>query len=90
MDACNITILDFIYFFLLFWWFMLIFYKLDAPVKIYNRFSNKFIDDLTNCEFCLESHIGTVFALLLFLYCGDYFVLTFGYMAASLSNLLKK
>ena len=77
-------------FFLLFWWFMLIFYKLNIPVKFYNRFPSTFTDRLTNCEFCQESHIGTLFALILFLYCGDYIVLTFGFMSASLSNLLKR
>lgn len=90
MDGYTTTMTIFIFFFLLFWWFMLIFYKVNAPVKIYNRFQYKFIDDLTNCEFCQESHIGTFFAVLLFLYCGEYFVLTFGFMSAALSNLLKK
>jgi hypothetical protein len=81
---------DFIAFFLLFKWFMLVYYKTGIPVKLYNIFQNKFIDQLTECEFCQESHISTIMCFFYYLYCGDEIVLFYGFMSASLSNILKK
>ena len=81
---------DFIIFFLVFWWVMLIIYKVNAPEKLYNRFKNKFIDQLTSCEFCMESHIACLLAIPLAFYLLDLKFLLFGIMSASLSNILKK
>ena len=69
---------------------MVIFYKWSIPERLYNIFPLSFVDRLTNCEFCLESHIGTLFSVFLFAYSGEYVVLTYGIMSASLSNLIKK
>ena len=82
--------MDFIKFFLFFWWVMIILYKNNIPQKFYNKFKYKLIDKLTNCEFCMESHIGTFLSIgLVFLY-SDLNYLFFGFMAAALSNILKR
>lgn len=80
----------FIVFFLIFWWFMLIIYKVNAPQKLYNRFKYTFIDKLTSCEFCMESHIACLLAIPLVFYYQDPKLLLCGIMSASLSNILKK
>lgn len=86
----NGIIVQFIGFFLIFWWLMLIIYKINLPVKLYNRYRTKFIDQLTNCEFCMESHTATLLAIILAVIDQNHLVIFFGPMAAALSNLLKR
>jgi hypothetical protein len=81
---------EFIVFFLGFWWFMLILYKLNMPIKLYNKFNNTFLDKLTNCEFCMESHLATALAIILALHHQNYLILLYGPMSAALSNIIKK
>jgi hypothetical protein len=69
---------------------MFIYYKNNFPVKIYNKIKHPFIDRLTDCEFCQESHISTFLSILYYLYCDNEIVLLYGFMSASLSNILKK
>jgi len=88
MAATNPIV--FITWFLLFWWLMLVYYKLNLNIKIYNLLPYKFIDDLTNCEFCQESHIGTILSACLYVYTGDYYFFLYGFMFSALSNLLKE
>tara|TARA_Y100000385_G_C13031952_1_gene611173 strand:- start:96 stop:353 length:258 start_codon:yes stop_codon:yes gene_type:complete len=83
-------IIDFICFFLFFWWLMLIIYKVNLPTKLYNRFSTKFIDELTNCEFCMESHTATLLAIILAVIEQNHLLLLYAPMSAALSNLLKR
>lgn len=86
----DISILDFICFFLFFWWLMLIIYKVNLPTKLYNRFSTKFIDELTNCEFCMESHTATLLAIILAVIEQNHLLLLYAPMSAALSNLIKR
>lgn len=85
-----IFLTGFIQFFLVFWWLMLIIYKVNAPQKLYNRFKYKFIDKITSCEFCMESHLACLLAIPLAYYYQDPKLLLYGIMTASLSNILKK
>ena len=82
--------IDFIVFFLFFWWIMLIFYKLELPIKIYNKSKREFIDQLTSCEFCMESHMATILAIILAVIQQDYTVILYAPMSAALINILKK
>ena len=86
----DMDIIDFICFFLFFWWLMLIIYKVNLPTKLYNRFSTKFIDELTNCEFCMESHTATLLAIILAVIEQNHLLLLYAPMSAALSNLLKR
>ncbi len=86
----DISIIDFICFFLFFWWLMLIIYKVNLPTKLYNRFSTKFIDELTNCEFCMESHTATLLAIILAVIEQNHLLLLYAPMSAALSNLIKR
>ena len=83
-------IIHFVQFFLLFSWLMLIIYKINLPPKLYNRFKYKFIDKLTSCEFCMESHLACLLAIPLAICYQDPKLLLCGFMAAALSNILKK
>jgi len=85
-----IFLIQFVQFFLVFWWVMLIIYKINLPQKLYNRFKYKFIDKLTSCEFCMESHLACLLAIPLALYYLNPKLLLFGIMSASLSNILKR
>jgi len=89
MDTTKYLI-EFIVFFLVFWWLMCIMYKLNIPVKLYNKFNNTFIDKLTNCEFCMESHSATLLAIIMAVHHQDHLILLYGPMSAALSNILKK
>ena len=84
------TLTEFICFFLFFWWLMLIIYKVNLPTKLYNRFSTKFIDELTNCEFCMESHTATLLAIILAVIEQNHLLLLYAPMSAALSNLIKR
>ena len=59
----------FFFFFLMFWWVMVIFYKISdiqnpngkMRMAVQSKARGKFwdfIDQLFQCEFCMESHIG--------------------------------
>jgi len=89
MDTTK-YIIEFIVFFLVFWWLMLIMYRQNIPVRLYNRFKYKLIDKLTNCEFCMESQTATALAIILALHYQDHLILLYGPMSAALSNILKK
>ena len=82
MDNSTYEMTHFLYFFLFFWWIMLIIYKLELPIKLYNRFSTKFIDELTNCEFCMESHTATLLAIILAIYDQNHLILLYAPMSA--------
>jgi hypothetical protein len=81
---------EFLVFFLVFWWLMLIMYKQSIPVRLYNKFKYKIIDKLTNCDFCMESHTATALAIILALHHQNHLILLYGPMSAALSNILKK
>ena len=69
---------------------MLIIYKVNLPTKLYNRFSTKFIDELTNCEFCMESHTATLLAIILAVIEQNHLLILYAPMSAALSNLIKR
>ena len=69
--------MNFIFFYILFFWFMLVFYKwseLDKPDSwLRNKIPNKgkfwdFVYKLSKCQLCMESHIGFLLALPIFIY----------------------
>ena len=69
---------------------MILFYKWDMPVLIYNALPYKFIDKLTNCEFCMENHLACIVAVCWYYQFNDLIILLFGVMAAALSHTLKE
>ena len=82
--------MDFIKFYLIFWWIMLLIYKHELHIKFYNKFKYKFIDKLTSCEYCMETHIATFLGLLYAFLIMNPYVAIYGIMASALSNILKK
>ena len=81
---------DLLIFYLVFHWIMCIFYKLNVHLKLYDLITTKFIDELTSCEFCMETHVANLMAICLFVYSGDYWHLLFGILSASISNIIKR
>jgi len=91
----------FFFFYLLFWWVMCIFYKVtdiqNANGKIRTAVQLKprgkfwdFIDQLFQCEFCMESHIGFCLSFPIWYYTQFWEVFFWGWCAASLSNIIKQ
>lgn len=76
--------------FLWFWFGMAIFYKYEMPIRIYQIYPCKFLDDLTNCEFCMEFWIGTLQGLFFSVYYGSFEYLTIGVYYTTISNLFKR
>ena len=82
----------FIVFFLFFWWVRIILFKYELPIKIQAlaaKKRSKFLNDLSECEFCIENHIACIIAVGFCFYCQDYIYLTYGPMSAALSNIIK-
>ena len=76
--------------FLWFWFGMIIFYKYEMPIRIYQIWPSKALDELTNCEFCMEFWLGTLQGLIFCLYYGSFEYLTIGVYYAAISNLFKR
>ena len=81
---------NFIAYFLVYYWAILLIYRLNLPTKLYNLLPNAFIDELTNCEFCIESHVSLVFALFFYYFSGDNSAILYYFMCPALSNILKR
>ncbi len=94
----------FIVYFLFFVWFSTAIFKAELPNRLYNLIPTKFIDDLTNCEFCLETWISFGLCLvaffvvdpsigmqssMLFDIFGDFYFLSFAPLAVGLSHIIK-
>jgi hypothetical protein len=81
---------DFIIYYLIWWYIIILFYRLQMPVHMYNKIPNKFTDKLTNCEFCMESHLSLAFALIYYYFSKDINAVFYYFMCPALSNILKR
>lgn len=83
----------FIIYFLCNWGLMVILYKYEVKSKIalFGKITKKkFFYLLSECEFCIEHHVGIVTVILFGLFNGwDYSLIIFPFMFASLSNIIK-
>jgi hypothetical protein len=98
MARGNGMIQEFVIFYLLFWWVMSIIYKenwIQGKLEDIGHwfkqgsFLNNFFLDLSECNFCIESHTATVGAVLYFSYCLDYRVLIWGFLCASINSWMR-
>lgn len=95
----SAIIIEFITFYLLFWWVMSILYtttfRIQARIeKIGHYFKAKsfvsnFILDLSECLFCIENHIATIGAISYSYYCLDYKYLIWGLLCASINSWIR-
>ena len=99
------VILEFIIFYLLFWWVMSILTKDNwIPNKLENignwfkknsLLSNLFLG-VSECKFCLENHVASLMAVGYFFYLYnpsypiDYYYLIWGFMCASINSWLRE
>ena len=88
-------------FYLLFWWFMQIFYKItsldkeDCRIKTLVRGmkakrTGDILSGLVDCQLCMESHLGFFLSIPIAFYYEDYMLLLLGYSAAGFNNIIKK
>ena len=84
---------QFLIYFLIYWGVLVIAYKYNIKALI-RRFASwvkvKFFHDMSECEFCIDHHIGVIVTLLFWVYTGHCVELFFfPIMGASLSNIIK-
>lgn len=86
--------MEFLSFFLAYYYVLILFYKWDAPaiIKLGQKIPlvGRFFYDLSSCEFCMENHLAFLFAIPIYIYTGNLVVLLFAIMATALSQLLKR
>jgi len=85
--------MEFLAFFLVYHYLLILFYKWDAP-KFIRKLQKtpllgRFFYDLSECEFCMENHIAFAFAAPIYIYTSNLVVFLFAIMATALSQLLK-
>jgi len=91
-------IIEFIVFYLLFWWVMCILYKDNILMRILEGAGNGtkirplkwFLLGVSECEFCMENHTATIGAIAYSCYHWDINYLYWGFLCASISSLSKK
>jgi hypothetical protein len=92
---------EIVVFYLLFWWFIQVFYKVtyldqeDCSIKnkvrriVWKR-TGDFLSALVDCELCMESHIGFLISIPIAIQYQDWRLLLLGYSAAGLNNIIKR
>ena len=98
------TILEFIVFYLLFWWVMSILYKDNFAPNVLERIGNwighrrmvgKFFIGVSTCDFCLENHTASIMAIGYFCYLYnpsypiDYHYLIWGMLCVSINSWIR-
>ena len=92
-------IINFIIFYLVFWWVMSILYKDNM---IHNKLEGLglklgrntsvggFIDSLSQCKFCIENHTSTLMAVSYAYYCQDIKIVIWGFICTSINSWLRE
>lgn len=80
-------------FFLIHWAFMIVLYKYDIKGKILaysQKTRRKFFYELSQCEFCIEHHVGVILAVL-WIILGNWSLelLIYPLMSSALINIVK-
>jgi len=92
-------IIDFIIFYLVFWWVMGILYKDNLihsklegiGIKLGQQTKlGGFFDSLSQCKFCIENHTSTIMAISYYFYCQDIKVLIWGVLCTSINFWLRE
>ena len=85
--------MTFITYFLIHWGVMVILYKYNLPsliAKLANQINVRFFHSLSECEFCIEHHVGIIVMGLFLPFVGiEWMYLIFPFMSASLMNIIK-
>lgn len=92
-------IIEFIVFYLLFWWAMSIMYtstfRVESRIEDVGHWfkSKSFISDffltLSECRFCIENHVATMGAISFSFYCLDFKYLIWGFLCASINSWIR-
>lgn len=91
--------LEFIIFYLVFWWVMGILYKDNLIHRNIEEFGiylgqktklGGFFCDLSQCKFCIENHTSTVMAISYAYYCGDIKIAAWGILCTSINYWLRE
>lgn len=80
-------------YFLLMWGVMVILYKYNVKEFLVNvsvRINRRLFYDMSNCEFCIEHHVGVILCCIFGLFSGyELIMFIYPFMFASLSNVIK-